>query len=142
METRVEGRSHVHCLDPLVRNIRGGDDDAVGLNLEFGKRPHHHPQCNVELVISRRSHVHHCGVRVPVLRIVPPPLFNLMSSQYICYQEGDCHHQHQAPDCASCHLQFNFSRLMINRLPPLLFSHHHDMKSAMCAFSSPNPSPL
>ena len=68
---KIKGRSiwrDLQSMDPSEGDVDGGNDDAIGINVEPGKRSEHHTDGHVELVVPRRSHVHHRRVGVPLLR--------------------------------------------------------------------------
>lgn len=73
-EKDKKGKQDLQSLNPTEGDVRGGNDDEIGGNVEPGERSDHDTCRNVELVVPGRPHVHHRRVSISVVLPRPPLL--------------------------------------------------------------------
>lgn len=63
-QTRHALREILQCSPPLLRHGFGGDNYKVGVRFESGQTLQQYSRRCIKFIITRRSHVHHCRIRM------------------------------------------------------------------------------
>lgn len=113
-QRKVNDGGDLQGLDPPVGDIKGSNDDKIGIDAELVKRSEHNTCCHVELIVSRSTHIHHGRVSISVFCSEVRRSFRRRS-------------RFSVPNHISHHQNHKYVPRHRRRYPPFIFPLHLDI---------------